>query len=48
MYVLLQVNDDFSTFVITNTFKYVPMVLLLCLCTLTMLVGDENVIPMYV
>ena len=48
MYVLLQINDDCPAIDITNTFKYVPLVLLQCLCTLTMLVENENAIPMFV
>ena len=48
MYALLQINDDYPTIDITNTFKYVPLVLLLCLCTLTMLAENENAIPTFV
>ena len=47
MYVLLQINGDFPAIDITNTFKYVPLVLLLCLCTLTMLAGKEDTIPTF-
>ena len=47
MYVLLQINDDCPAIYIINTFKYVPLVLLLCLCTLTMLAKNENAIPMF-
>ena len=48
MYVLLQINDDCSAIIITYTFNYVPLVLLLCICTFTMLAENENAIPTFV